>query len=444
MTRLAMRAAGAAVALGVACGGPVAGVASATPVAGASAAVVASAAGGTDDPGSLLGTVQSYAEQLEEESLIADEASEDLYGGAFADLRELQDEAAVPTYIVFDSDLGIQEDTTVAQLLADVLPGEEFVVLVVGEGGHRAASEVVAPDEDRTHLLDSQFYSTTMRGARSESVLVQLRTGLERLEDPQPVTSYSAGGNDVLRWVQYQVAVYPLRSFALAVGLIAVVAAALWFLVPRGAKRRRYRIPKAVASAAAAADRGAMRRALGDDALDVVERLQKLQTEGLDRETADLVEHGLDAYGLARRLADDEDSREDDLAGAMVLMGIAESAVTGAESSAGSGTKGGRGRFRLGSRKQSGDARERGLCSIDPRHGPAKKTIAADVAGREGSLSVPACAKCVHDAGNDNPLQWLSVDGRPYVLRDTVWAKTLYGGTRGDLVDAVVETRLKR
>ena len=176
MTRLARRVAGTAVVLGVAGGGLAAGAASATPVTGASvtatsvlgtsAAVVLSAAGGTDDSGSLLGTVQTYATQLEEESLIADEGSVDLYGGGFEELRELQDEAEVPTYIVFDSALDFQQDTTVAQLLADVLPGEEFVVMVVGEGGYMPAVEVVAPDEDRTRLLESQFYSTSMsRGA---------------------------------------------------------------------------------------------------------------------------------------------------------------------------------------------------------------------------------------------------------------------------------------
>ncbi|MGO1397211.1 MAG: hypothetical protein ACTHVY_02060 [Brevibacterium yomogidense] len=453
MTRLAMRVAGTAVVLGVAGGGLAAGAASATPVTGASvtatsvlgtsAAVVLSAAGGTDDSGSLLGTVQTYATQLEEESLIADEGSVDLYGGGFEELRELQDEAEVPTYIVFDSALDFQQDTTVAQLLADVLPGEEFVVMVVGEGGYMPAVEVVAPDEDRTRLLESQFYSTSMSGARSDSVLVQLRTGLERLQDPEPVTNVSSGDNSTWRWIQYQITVYPMRSFVIAVGLIAVVAAALWFFIPRGAKRKRYRIPKAVARAAAAADRGAMRRALGDDALDVVERLEKLQTDGIDRETADLVEHGLDAYGQARRIADDADSQEDDLAGAMVLMGIAESAVSRAEASIGSGRKGDRGRFRLGARKTGGGAPSQELCSIDPRHGQAKKTIDADVAGREGTITLPACAKCVHDAGNDNPLQWLSVAGKPYVLRDTVWASTLYGGTQEDLVDAVVEARVK-
>lgn len=440
MTRLAMRVVGTAVALGVACGAPAAGAAAAAPVTGTSAPVVA--ADSPDDSGSLLSTVQTYATQLEEDPFVADDASEDLYGGGFDELRGLQAEAAVPTYIVFDASLSYQEDTTVAQLLADVLPGEEFVVLVVGEDfGPRV--EVVAEDEERARLLDQQFYATSMTGARSESVLVQLRTGLERLQDPQPVSSQSSGGSSTWRWVQHQIVAYPLRSFAVAVSVIAVVAVALWFLVPRGAKRRRYRIPQGVATAAAAADRGAMRRALGDDALDVVERLESLQTAGLDRETADLVEHGLDAYGLARRLADDEESREDDLAGAMVLMGIAESAVSRAEAASGSGRRGERNRLRLGSRRSRGKDPAQRLCSIDPRHGPAKRTIDAPVAGRDEALTLPACAKCVHDAGNDNPLQWLSVDGTPYVVRDTVWAKTLYGGTREDLVDAVVEARAR-
>lgn len=457
----------AALALGAVCGGLSAGPASATvlertggpvvddravvdggavrdgggarTVSGASAAVAvqASAAEGDGDE-SLLGKADRLVEQLQEEPLVADDASADVYGSAFDELRQLQDDAAVQTYIVFDGELDYQQTTTMAQILAELLPGDEYVVLVVGESKVGPTAEAVAADEDRARLLRMQFSALGENGAQERSVLVRMRTGLERLADPQEVR-YASSGNDTLRWLSWQVSSSPLRTLVVAVATIAIIAAALWFLVPRGAKRKRYRIPKAVAIAAAAADRQAMRRALGEDALDVVERLQELQTGTLDRETADLVEHGLDAYGLARRLADDEESREDDLAGAMVLMGIAETAVTHAEAQTGSGRRtGGR-----GARKGRAAKAPEPLCSLDPRHGPAKKEIDVSVAGRAGSLTVPACAKCLHDDRHDNPLRWLTVDGKPYVLRDTVWAATLYGGTEDDLVDAVVAARAK-
>lgn len=453
-----MRAAGAAVALSAVCGGlgagaasaeamawtapPVSQVGAAGPVAAASG-VVDVRAEAADSGGSLLSKADRYVEQLQEDPFVADASSEDLYGGAFEEMRALQDEASVQTYIVFDGELDYQQATTMAQILTELLPGDEFVVLVVGESSVGPTVEVVAADDSRTHLLRQQFSSLRQSGAQQPSVLERMRAGLEGLKDPQEVR-YESSDNDLLRWLSWQVTSSPLRTFVIAVAIITIIAVALWFLVPRGAKRKRYRIPKAVAIAAAAADRGAMRRALGDDALDVVERLQKLQTGSLDRETADLVEHGLDAYGLARRLADDEDSREDDLAGAMVLMGIAEAAVTHAEAHAGRGGRSGggdRNRFRM--RRAAASKAPETLCSVDPRHGPAKKEIDVSVAGRTGSLTVPACAKCLHDDRSDNPLRWLSVDGKPYVLRDTVWASTLYGGTEDDLVDAVIEARAK-
>jgi hypothetical protein len=458
-----VRAVGLAVALGTACGGlaaapasataPVTAIAEASTTAAATQTAAARTASPTtasaevrilagDDGTTVLERVDTYVTHLEEDPLYSDEGAEMLYGDAYEDLRELQEKASVPTYLVFDSGLDYSTTSTVAQILAETLPDEEMVVVVAGTEGYGVQVEVVTPDQDREYLLAEQFYSIRT-GTDTESVLGRVRQGLEGLEDPQPVEVTSRGGGFVQE-LQYQVASSPLRTFAIAMLLVVVIAAILWFAIPRGARRKRYRIPRAIAQAASAADRGAMRRALGDDALGVVERLEKLQTGSLDRETADLVEHGLDAYGLARRIADDTDAREDDLAGAMVLMGIAEAAVTRAEKAPRSGGRGSR-RAAGGALSLRGnrDTTVERLCSIDPRHGPAKREIDVSVSGRTGSLTVPACAKCLHDDRGDNPLRWLTVDGRPYVLRDTVWASTLYGGTREDLVDAVVEARAK-
>lgn len=461
----ALRAVGLAIALGTACGGLAAAPAFATaPETATAAATSTSAMPQTAGPGStaaattasatgprilagddgptVLERVDTYVTHLEDDPLYSDEGAEMLYGDAYGDLRELQEKASVPTYLVFDSALDYSTTGTVAQILAETLPDEEMVVVVAGTEDYGVQVEVVTPDEDRQHLLAEQFYGTRP-GTDTESVLGRVRQGLEGLEDPQPVEFSSRGGGFV-QDLQYQIVSSPLRTFAIAMLLVVVVAVVLWFVIPRGARRKRYRIPKAIAQAASAADRSAMRRALGDDALGVVERLEKLQTGSLDSETADLVEHGLDAYGLARRIADDTDAREDDLAGAMVLMGIAEAAVTRAEKAPRSGGRGSRraagGALSLRGKRDTAAQR---LCSIDPRHGPAKREIDVSVSGRTGSLTVPACAKCLHDDRHDNPLRWLMVDGRPYVLRDTVWAKTLYGGTREDLVDAVVEARAK-
>src|SRR5699024_5372167 len=127
-------------------------------VSGASAAVAgqASAAEGDGDE-SLLGKADRLVEQLQEEPHVAYDASADVYGSAFDELRQLQEEAAVQTYIVFDGELDYQQTTTMAQILAELLAGDEYVVLVVGESKVGPTAEAVAADEDRARLLRMQF-----------------------------------------------------------------------------------------------------------------------------------------------------------------------------------------------------------------------------------------------------------------------------------------------
>ncbi|MCX0277185.1 hypothetical protein NLM24_42605, partial [Nocardia zapadnayensis] len=172
-----------------------------------------------------------------------------------------------------------------------------------------------------------------------------------------------------------------------------------------------------------------MRRVLGQDALRIAEKLEALQTEGLSAEQSATVQRGLDAFGLARRIAEDESAAEDDLVGSLVLFDIAERSLESVE--------------RQRSARLTGGRPLRGPCTVNPRHGEAHKVGKVTAGGGRG-LTVPMCAKCALEQRRGHPLQWLRVDGAPYPDRDTVWARTLYGATEADLVEEVIRSRAMR
>src|SRR5699024_7865072 len=144
----AVRAVGLAVVLGTACGGlaaasvsatapvPVTAEASTTAEATTTSATAQIAAARTaspttasaevrilagDDGTTVLERVDTYVTHREEDPLYSDEGAEMLYGDAYEDLRELQETASVPTYLVFDSGLDYSTTSTVAQILAETL-----------------------------------------------------------------------------------------------------------------------------------------------------------------------------------------------------------------------------------------------------------------------------------------------------------------------------------
>lgn len=375
--------------------------------------------------GSLASRAEYVLRAWEEDPIWIADVDRDVHGETVEEIRPLIEEAEPTIGVIIDSSLSYEEQDTLAKFLIDMMGDGDNVVLVLGSG-RMLSSEVSADDEDRRAEIRSQIAPDGIPGYFNRNSPQQnLTLTVERLADPQPVESKRSYGP--LDRAYYAVVYRPVRAIVVTVVVLAVIFAALWFFVPRGSKKRRYRIPKAVAAAAASADRGAMRRALGDDALSIVERLEKLQTGDLDADTAAEVEEGLDAYALARRISDDPDAKADDLAGALVLLSRAEDAVAAAESASK-----GRGRRK---------AVPTVLCAVDPRHGASSKRADVEVAGRGEKLQIPMCGKCRHDKDKGNPLQWLTVDGAPYPGRRTVWAETLFGATKENLVDAVTAAR---
>lgn len=204
-----------------------------------------------------------------------------------------------------------------------------------------------------------------------------------------------------------------------AVGATKVLGSAL--RIGRAARERRQTgIPRRLLGQAARMQRKGIRRALSDDTLRLAADLTALQTDELTQEQAAIVRHGLDAYSFAGRLVDAEDATRADLAGALVLLTVVEDDLS---------------RVRSGAVPVS-------LCTVNPTHGEARAegllVVPGEQAGCNGTVAA-VCRRCASDLGVGRRPQWLMDRGMPYVQRDTVWARTLFGAHERDLVALVQE-----
>ena len=79
------------------------------------------------------------------------------------------------------------------------------------------------------------------------------------------------------------------------------------------------------------------------------------------------------------------------------------------------------------------------LCALNPTHGRSTGT------GRWGSSpSLPLCKACLADVRGKRAPEVLDDGGRPYLERDTVWARTAFGALVSDLPTEVVRDRIER
>lgn len=207
--------------------------------------------------------------------------------------------------------------------------------------------------------------------------------------------------------------------------LIAVIAAAAALTI-RG-HRKKYRMPGRILSTVRNSQRADFRKELSDDTLGIAARLQELHLSSLPASTAERVRHGLDAYDLAGRIVDDPSSGPVDLAGALVLLRIAERDVFAADKQA----------------KGKGPAE---LSAVNPLHGEATTTATLTTSAGE-RVGIPATKDEADDLKAGRTPEWLNDGDSPYFTRETVWASTLFGTTGEDLVAAVtkeVATRGRR
>lgn len=200
-----------------------------------------------------------------------------------------------------------------------------------------------------------------------------------------------------------------------SLGLIAVLAVIAVLVARR--HRRKYRMPNRILSAVRNSQRTELRKEISDDTLGISAKLQQLHVSSLPASAADQVRHGLDAYDLAGKIVDDPSSGPVDLAGAMVLLRIAERDLFAADAT----SKG------EGPRK---------LSAVNPLHGEATTSAEFTASGGRG-VRIPVTKDEAADLKAGRTPAWLNDGDAPYVTRESVWARTLFGTTGVDLVDAV-------
>lgn len=377
---------------------------------------------GTETP---LEAAVRIAGSLDGSPLHVDEAVAERYTQPTLDLLEEKVAATKhPTYLVLVGDVDFETVDDLPLLIAQAHGGEGAYIVMSADGNLRHTVEL--DDFDAKLAVEQQFDQWDHDPNDRLSGIEWLNDVLDRLVDPQYVP-YEPPLSDRIR---QSITFNPVRSAVIA-GLVLVgLVGGVWVVARRRPVRtRKYRIPDSVMAAARDSNRSKMRRVLGQDALRIAEKLEALQTEGLTAEQSTTVQRGLDAFGLARRIAEDEAAAEDDLVGSLVLFDIAERSLESVE--------------RQRSARLTGSRPLRGPCTVNPRHGEAHKEGKV-TAGGGSDLRVPMCAKCALEQRRGHPLQWLRVDGAPYPDRDTVWARTLYGATEADLVEEVIRARAMR
>lgn len=384
-----------------------------------------------------LETAGQIAEQLPTDPVWIDPGAAHLVPDATVEhIRETVDEAPVDVYVVIahrdvmgDSPFDF---TTLIQAQTDA----EGVYLITTPDGY-LSYDVRIEDSDAARDASARVVAGRDAVDEPHEGLSELTDILDQLASDAPVpernSSHEGAGTVHVPPPPPPSAPQMLSPDMVALGVfLAAIGAGMgaWWLWRRGqaarAARPTYTLPTSLLANAAKLQQSQMRRGLGDDALHIAERLAQLDTQTLSAEDAETVAHGLDAYDLARRIVDDETSDRADLAGALVLMTIAGHDVARVERAI--AQKGSRLSLGRGAPAKVADIAD--LCTIDPAHGTAAERKRPDGA----EASVPVCRDCARDLAAGRRPQWLVADGKPYAEGDSVWARTLYGTTGGDLV----------
>lgn len=211
----------------------------------------------------------------------------------------------------------------------------------------------------------------------------------------------------------------------ISVGIIVVLGTLLLaFRRRRGARPASgaLTLPDHVFEAAHGARRRELRQTVERELTDLA---AQLDAEPVPRE-ARAQEHyqrALDARDTAGRLLADEDAGDADLVGALVLEDLAQTAL-------------GNARALTHGRPEAPPVP---LCALNPTHGRSTTT------GRWGSSpKLPVCRACARDLKANRAPEVLDDGGRPYLERDTVWARTAFGALVSDLPTEVVRERVER
>jgi len=284
----------------------------------------------------------------------------------------------------------------------------------------RAAATVAVLAEDRKY---------------DERIATTLNRFLDALEDPDVVAHAEAlreqQDDDVSRSSSPPPAAAPDEDdgvgFApfISLGIIVVVGGLLLLV-----RRRRgahpasgaLTLPDHVFEAAHGARRRELRLTVERELTDLAAQLDAVPIPREAR-AQEHYQRALDARDTAGRLLADEEATDADLVGALVLEDLAQTALGNAQAVA-------HGRP---------VAPPAPLCALNPTHGRSAAT------GRWGaSPNLPVCKACARDLKAKRAPEVLDDGGRPYLERDTVWARTAFGALVSDLPTEVVRERVER
>lgn len=322
-----------------------------------------------------------------------------------------------PVYVVALAGVEFDDLVSATQIIPAAADADGVYIVVSPGAGTRHLVKGLGDKQPDIETLFNERY----KGSNTKmSEIAWLEDLLPRLDEPAPETHVSA-----MSRMRYWTAIHPVGTVLIGLVIVAVLIAAVW-KIARVTRRTRktYRVPESVLAAAREAGRDKLMARISSDALHVAKRLEAFDTSALTADQARVVQHGLDAYADASRIANNTDAEIDELAGALVLLG-----------------QSGRDLFDVDHAGSHAAPRPAQLCSANPLHGDASGSGRLDATSGAQAVMVPLCKRCSTASRSGKPLAWLRVDGEPYTERDTVWADTMYGATGADLVRELARRR---
>ena len=307
---------------------------------------------------------------------------------------------------------------------------DDAVLLTVNDGILTAEPPPDASEAEQDRLRAVSSYTNLVDHDYDERLATTLNRYLDSLTDPDILDKAEQASDDLSDRVNDRRGTSPSVPAAgdgFPTALVALIAAALLLVGSLFVVRRRrgahpapagpLYLPDHVFEAAHGSRRRELRRTVETE---LVELVSELDAQPVPQSPAaqEHYQRALDARDTARRITEDADASDADLVGALVLEDVARQALGDA----------------LG---RSSD-RVSALCALNPTHGRSTGK------GRWGSSpTLPLCAACLKDVKAKRAPEVLDDSGRPYLERDTVWARTAFGALVSDLPAEVVRDRVE-
>ena len=311
---------------------------------------------------------------------------------------------------------------------------EDAVLLTVQDGSVTAEPPPDAPQAEQDRLRAVSSYTNLVDHDYDERIATTLNRYLDALTDPDILEKAEQASQDLSDHVNDDRdsggASVPAAGGGggVSTALVGLIAAALVLVGSLFVVRRRrgahpapagpLYLPDHVFEAAHGSRRRELRRTVEAELVELVSELDARPVP----QSAAAQEHyqrALDARDTARRITEDADASDADLVGALVLEDVARQALGDA----------------LGRPSHDVSA----LCALNPTHGRSTGK------GRWGSSpTLPLCAACLKAVKTKRAPEVLDDGGRPYLERDTVWARTAFGALVSDLPAEVVRDRVER